>query len=247
LSNSRTVLVSCHIPKTGGTSFRRLLQKHHGDRLVLLTRMPQSQPVRRELFPLLRRNYWYARSIDSHDLRYVPPVEFWPGARFAIILRDPVERFLSFYFFRRHHTGLALQLKDPSEIERRLERDFPPFSAFLEQFAEYQTRFLAWASFFKPADRSTLEEATKALNYYDYIGFTECSDALPNVIGHDFPELRGTTLPLENVTPRRASSRWQDQLGSEPLRQVREKHDLDLRLYEAAIELNLQRGHPVPS
>lgn len=247
MNDPATVLISCHIPKTGGTSFRRMLKACHGERLVFLTRMPQAQPVRCELFPLLRRTYWYARSIDSHDLRYVPPKKFWPGARFSIILRDPIERFLSFYFFRRHHWARALRLDDEAEINRRLAADFPPFEAVLEQFAEYQTRFVGWGSFFKPAQAPLLEDAVGALAKYDYIGFSECTAELPRLISSDFPEISGATMPQENVTPRDAGNgSWRERLDRGQLERTRVKHTLDMRLYEEAIKLNQRRGHPVP-
>lgn len=242
-----SVLLSCHIPKTGGTSFRRMFESKYNDRLVLLNRMPQAQPIRRELYPLLGKHYWFARAIDSHDLRYVPPEQFWPGAKFSIILRDPVERFLSMYFFRRYYAGATLRSNDDSETEKWLDANFPSLELFLEQFSAYQTRFVAWASFFKPATAAHLETALRNLEAYDYIGFSECADDFPAVVAADFPELKGSAFPRENVTPKADQRSWGDRVSSDVLRRVREQHEFDRRLYEAAISINRRRGHPVPS
>jgi hypothetical protein len=246
MSDVQPLLVSCHVGKTGGTSFRAMLQAAHGDRLVFITRMPAAQPIRRELYPLLRRTYWYARSFDSHDLRYVPPDEFWPGTRFAVILRDPVERYLSEYFFLRYHTGQALGPMNDSRREAWLQGNFPALEAYLEDTAELQTRFIAGASFIAPANREIFADAMRELEHYDYIGITECTDKLPAVIAADFPELRQAAMPLENITPNRGGRLWRDRIAPKLLDKVRARHQYDFRLYEAAIKLNLRRGHPVP-
>lgn len=239
------VLISCHVPKTGGTSFRALLERCYGDRVVFLAGMESAEPIRSGAYPLLRQQHWYARVLDSHDLRCVSADEWWPGARFAIILRDPVERFLSYYFFRRHHCGQALRRGDPVETEQWLERHFPPMESLLEPFADYQTRFVAAGSFFVPPDEAMLERAMVELERYDYIGFSEITDRFPAVLASDFPELSNGAMPRENQTPG-AGAAWSTRVDPSLLDLVRAHHERDARLYDAAIAINRRRGHPVP-
>lgn len=246
MTDIQPILVSCHIAKTGGTSFRHMLASAHGNRLVFIARMPGAQPIRRELYPLLRWTYWYARSIDSHDLRYVPPEQFWPGTRFSVILRDPVERFLSSYFFLRYHTGQALRAPEQIQTEAWLEHNFPPLEVYLEDEAEYQTKFIGCASFLRPATEEIFADACRNLEKYDYIGFCECTDKFPAIIAADFPELRQSAMPTENVTPKRGNGLWRNRVEPKLLDRVRARFDFDFKLYEAAIKLNLRRGHPVP-
>jgi hypothetical protein len=67
------------------------------------------------------------------------------------------------------------------------------------------------------------------------------------LIGREFPEFRESKMPLENVTPKFGSDvGWQGGIDSRTVALVRDRHDLDLRLYEAAVSLNATRGHPIP-
>ena len=239
-----TTLISCHVPKTAGTSFRGMLESRHRDRCVMVERMPRADVG---AYQLLRNRYWYARSLDSHFFRSIDVADFWPGARFSIILRDPVERFLSYYFFRRHHTGLAL--RDPNEkaTQRWLEANFPSIDRVLERLENYMTAFVACASFYAPLDSDALDVAVQNLRSYDLIGFAERSDALPALLAHEFPEFEAAAMPVENVTSRRKGhALWRDRVDSRTLARVRDRHALDLRLYEAAVRLNASRGHPTP-
>ena len=240
--SNRGVIISCHIGKTGGTSLRRLLRDLHGDRLVFITKPPGSGPIPLECYPLLRHHYFYALSIDSHDLRYVPPETFWPGARFAVILREPLETFLSGYFFVRHHVGQRVSVDNAEERETWLRQHFPKIEELGLIFSNNMTRFLSWRDFFTPVPDEALETAKRELVKYDYIGLNERMDELPQFLARDFPEFAGRTIPKENVTPKSGGdATWAERVDRKTLEFARQAVRLDLELYDFAREVYHRR------
>lgn len=112
---SEPLLVSLHLPKTAGTSFRLALEAHYGDRLVQDYAMLPMQLGR-------GRREWRAVCTAAAARRPLAPGvhavhgHFLPikyrlallgrRARYITWLRDPVERVLSHYhFWRRDYDG----------------------------------------------------------------------------------------------------------------------------------------------
>ena len=104
------MIISVHVPKTGGTTFKHVLQQHFGDKMLLDY---GDAPLKgRNLFTsylntvrripkacLLARRY---ECIHGHFL----PVKYsFAGMhnKFTIWLRDPVEREFSRYYYRRRN------------------------------------------------------------------------------------------------------------------------------------------------
>jgi hypothetical protein len=96
------LIVSVHVPKTGGVSFREVLARLAGDRLVL-------DYADRPLAPRSRWQAWRERRRRAE----LPPgtrvvhghfvaAKYWrshPEGRFVTWFRDPVERLASHYFY----------------------------------------------------------------------------------------------------------------------------------------------------
>jgi len=240
----RSVLISCHIGKTGGTSVRQMLNSVHGaDRLAFLIRPPASGPIPRGAYSLLPLHYSHALSIDSHDLRYVPPSEFWPGAKFLTVLRDPVETFFSGYYFVRYHIGRRLgeEISD-EDRERWLNENYPSPRGMSMIFANNQTRFLAWKSFFENADMQDAEVAKTELEKYDMIVLNDRLDEAPDLIANHFPEFKGAKILRENVTPgRAANSTWAERVDPADLKWAQDLLRPDIALYEKAVNIYLRR------
>lgn len=102
------MLISVHIPKTGGSSFRKLLQSHyqsgfHSD----LSDKPMSTGTLLRYLKAFKgmlrspNNYEGVDCIHGHFL----PIKYkrLPNSSYVIWLRDPVEHIISrYYHFKRH-------------------------------------------------------------------------------------------------------------------------------------------------
>jgi hypothetical protein len=159
-----------HIPKTAGTSLRRMLQEEYGPRLVYpgdphLKRLP---------------NGIYASGPDLlRDFRSLPPhnvlvghvtaslADFLPATyRTVTFLRDPVQRTLSLLNHLSRTTGLPLS--------NFLDDDL----CMATRVSDFQTRVLGaegvadpWQV--EPADDRMLARAIERLDTMDFIGLTE--------------------------------------------------------------------------
>jgi hypothetical protein len=102
------VIISLHLPKTAGTSFRVVLEQHFGDRLLkdyssFPINTPESERNRTAMEECLRNaenDFAGIESIHGHFL----PIKYLLLARrrevrFVTWMRHPVERMLSHYFY----------------------------------------------------------------------------------------------------------------------------------------------------
>jgi hypothetical protein len=109
------LLVSVHLPKTAGTSFRAALQAHYGNKLLEdYAMLPMQVPRGRREWQSLRDAYNArdqitpsTRAIHGHFL----PVKYRLAlrqrqTRYITWLRDPVDRLVSHYhYWRRDYAG----------------------------------------------------------------------------------------------------------------------------------------------
>jgi len=234
------VLICCHLPKTGGTSLRQMLIPVHRERQVFLGRLTGFLPVPKENFALMRKQYFFARSIDGHDLRYVDPESFWPTAKFITIVREPVSFLTSFYSYLRWTTGQSTGLPEP---DAWLDLNFPGFVDFARVLQNYMTRYYASCSFDDIADDDTLAIAKAEIEKYHYLAMTDHLAEVPSMLGGDFPELAGREMPRVNVnTARSKSTDLMTHLSPADVDRVRGYLSYDLRFYDHVRELRQQRG-----
>lgn len=140
-----------HLPKTGGSSFRAMLQERYGERLLLDY---DDKPLAHE--PAVRNAMAKASATDDHQAlveRYdcihghFLPLKYqgMKEAHFITWLRDPVERVASRYFFSRRkweddgelprHPAVR-QLFDEAGGYPTLE-EFAKLPAFQNTYAQY--------------------------------------------------------------------------------------------------------------
>jgi hypothetical protein len=104
------VMVSMHLPKTGGSSFRAFLEEHYGRSLRCLYAPEEIDPERipgLEIDPGTRCLHGHFQA-DAFDERF-------PEAIKITWMRDPVERIISNYFQYLRHPN-----EDDYEFNRRL-------------------------------------------------------------------------------------------------------------------------------
>lgn len=217
-------LISLHVPKCGGSSFRAILQEWFGRNFHLhyideaTNRLPAKYPLRRP------RRFWRYRPrlvIHGHfnrARRFGVP-DYYPGVRqFITILRDPFEVAVSRYFYAkklgdRHLVGGAV---------RPISAEFPDVNAYLEAnldhdfFPAYFPRPLTPASLRDYLDR-----------HFVYIGIMEdyqtSVDCLAQRLG-----VPSVTVPLANVSAR------DEPVDAGLEAAFRDRHVLDYALYRYA-------------
>lgn len=236
-SSDSLVLCACHIPKTGGSSLGRWLRTTNAPRHVRLVREPMRLPIPIEQYPMIRDLYFYARSMDSHCLRAVPS-SIWPRSRFLIVLREPVEWLISYYYFRRLGKEQELEKWAPHTKESWMRHNFPPLDDVVGHLANYMTRFLAWHSLHDPMSPDAPSRARGELGRYRYVATMEHLDDLPARLAAEFPELTARPMPLDNVNPLRSRGEaWSERVSATTLTRIRDASRHDIELYEAALRL----------
>lgn len=164
-----SVVVNFHVPKTGGTTMARKLRAMNGRHHLDLYYPPPMSFLDRRHYPDLRL-HWGAlvKTISSHNLPYHPPEEFWPGARFIVILRDPLEKMVSaFHHVTRGAPHMTFMKDVPAEW-----RDLESFITCHEGRLFKMTRYLA-ACEPQPNPSKYLDIALDNLKKYHGIGLTE--------------------------------------------------------------------------
>jgi hypothetical protein len=150
------------------------------------------------------------------------------------VLREPVDRVMSFFFgIKSRETGLELEypvLVDACKalpFEEFIQLDDPQISKWIEnamcrQIAGYDD--LACS----PPALELAETAIKALSFFEYVGIHEDFSASLNILQYLLNWPLVDTLPAANVTAERL--RPQD-LAPETLDLVRKKNQADIQLY----------------
>jgi len=192
-----------HIPKTGGQTFQNLVLREYRNELVLNTHCGVLTPLVWQQFlkgltsaqPLPRY-----RAVIGHmkfGLHEVLP----NPARYFTFLRDPVKRFVSYYY--------TLRIKGIVPTQHRIDLSRPDWNlsdqeTLLRELDNGQTRALANADWDLPFGHCTEEHFKKALahldRYFAFVGVTEHFDlslmALKHLCGW-----RWHLYARKNITP----------------------------------------------
>jgi hypothetical protein len=229
MSTPPTTLIFLHIPKTGGTTFRRILEQNYS-RAETLTFTGPDHRVEIEQFAKssesARSRY---RLVQGHF--YFGVHRFIPGeSSYMTWMRDPIARVLSFYSHARTHSEHYLHrrlIEERLDLKKLLERNETP------ELSNLQTRMIAGIPIDPnvPVDRYALETAKKNLSSdLMFVGLAEEFDASLVLFcqrrGWDVPCYKRTNVTREKI----------DLLSIDPQASgmLREANSLDLELHEFA-------------
>lgn len=195
------IVISVHIPKTGGTSFRHVLEDTYKGRIFedydwnkrpapLDGRLLQGtdDEIRKALkgVSCIHGHFAAEKYLRLREIDGFRPI-------FITWLRDPVERAVSsYYFLRTNPSGLPLD-KMPA-----WERDAATMS--VDEFL-LNTRY--------GANRQAAQLRNVPIEQFDFIGLTEAYDASIEVFSHLFRKGRALpAMPVERKNPDRKGDRY---------------------------------------
>lgn len=235
---TRGPLIACHNAKTGGTTLRGLLKKAFGELYVDLYYAQPFGALPSAEYRRLPLYYGYGQAFSSAELRYLDPAEFWPGARFVTLIRNPIEQVFS--AFNHHHRG-AEEFATAMHLPEYCEN----LQAFLDEPRNCNTN-VQFFSTLRCQDRNyslndRLDVAMEEIAKYDYIGQTDRFNDLVNMMAADYPEVR-VSFNKANVNPeRKKNARYIDQAEPAVLDMVLERIRWDVEFYLFASRLHRER------
>ena len=233
-------LIYVHIPKTAGTTMRQVLRSAVGEDFYLVRGGPD-RDVRdaaaefRDLPPERRRT---VRALMGH-VPYGAHEWLEQESCYATMLRDPVERIVSMYYYIRSGAkeSSAYSVQDMSLAEFATS---PPVA----NASNAHVRFLAgrqdWGQVtnFEPVTRRDVELAKRHLGTFAAVGLTSRFDESVNVIARQMGWSVSIPAP-RRVTPGRPQV---GDLSPTELEAVRRACAPDYDLYDYALDL-FERQH----
>lgn len=211
------MIVSCHIPKTAGTSFGRALKREFGDAAVFdYGDRVGWEGADAEKWRSVRSASGPSTSASTrvvHGHFYLAKYSHLPESSMVAFLRDPAERVVSNYQF----------LLANKQIDHPLVRQFHRSSPKLTDWIRW-----AWAR----------DLQTKVLRGFtardlEFIGITErYVDSL-----HLFDQQFGTSLASHSSEERLNESSQRLQIGVRIRNEIRALNEQDCALYEQALSL----------
>src|SRR5579862_875451 len=225
-----------HLPKTGGTAFRTVLERIFGVESVTPHLEGRSEIWAVQRFPA-------AQLISGHFLSLMPTEGRWFGRKRLTLLRHPVDRAISEYFYWRHHGdgGVADRLGDwagrydISDFFRAREEseETGAVNFCAKHFASRISRDLG-------DKKRTLALAIKSLKSYDFIGIYERLRDSVDMFCWQFRLPPVDDVPRVNVTSSRIRV---GDLDSRTFGQLVDMNDLDIQLYDCAFRIFEEKTH----
>jgi len=219
------LIVFIHIPKTAGTSFRKLLDSHYPGKALLPLYEPY--PYQPEVLARLKKRARQAAAAIGH-VPFGIDRQLGVEAGYVTFLREPVQRVISYYRHNQRHANARFhqQIKDGMTLADILRSGIDP------EFNNNMTRMISGVGDNSLLlDQAILEQAMENIERrFLYVGLTEHFDQSVNQLGACLG-WRSATL-FKSPALNRAPDRQSLSLDEETLGLIRHYNNLDLALYE---------------
>lgn len=215
-------LVSMHIPKTAGTSFRNILKDHYGSRNAVRLDINitnkridvENQPYTQKKLPanirVIHGHFYYNDLVDLFDLK--------PDVKFITWLRDPVDRVISNYYY----------------LAKRLQEELDEEAKGLNILAKMQKSLIEYARAEISRNRMYKFLEGTDLGQFHFVGLTEYyaedMQTLCRELGIDNYEVYA-----HNITGKKEA------VGEEIVAEIAALNSMDVALYEQALALRNRR------
>lgn len=221
------MLISVHVPKTGGSSFKTFLESHFGDRLLLdYHDRPMTKITMVRNLHALSGIFTTANLSKRYDCihgHFLPvKYRFLKKKSFAIWLRDPVERVVSrYYYWRRHFSPDNVQYKKFIKREDLSIEEFCSIKHFQNLYAKY-----LWCM---------------DLDDFDFLGITSNFENSIEIFRRMYRIDSSAAVSVANVNPGRTASQY---AVTEGLRDfIYKTNSQDYAIYQRALVINKRLEH----
>ena len=203
---TKSRLIFDHLPKTAGTSIAAALGRMFGES----PRLPEFFNVHFQVIRSAGR-----RRVLAGHLWFTPNEPLAPGWYYCTLLRDPIDRFLSQYWFyrtvgRQFAQGSGQEAHEDPQVRAAAELELDDYLAaedtrIQRSFRNVQALHFAQRVCTDPdglSEKELLDAATTSLEQYDLVGTFDDTQGFIDAIARDFA-LDRVELPRLNTTQER--------------------------------------------
>lgn len=221
-----------HIVKTAGTSLYAMFRSVLGCENVRLVEDPvnfsslQAQQLNKSVLIGGHFNEWQRR-------------QYFKDRYSIVFLRDPVDRFLSQYYYHRKaqvYAAKVLDLHDYVEFHKDM-RCNPVVNVHVFFLAGHVNTAADSADNAIPA-QDLLQRAKKNLSQISFTGIYEYLQDSVDLLCHDCGWPPAGKVPRENINPSRPAAH---EISGEILDRIRDLNKLDMELYQYGLKLFEQK------
>lgn len=225
-TGEKELLVFMHIPKTGGSTLRRIIARQY--QLEEIWTFGDIYKFKERIGKFSREQLTQIKCLQGHACFGKVDRYFTKPCTYITMLRKPVDRIISLYYYIINTPGCHLydQVKDLKLKEFIMDKKF----VFSNK--NTQTRYVSGGN------PPNLEKAKKNLDkYFSIVGLTEFFDISTFLMKEKFSWDNIDYNKKVNVTKNRPTK---EELSKEVIDIIEEKNKLDIQLYDHA-KKNLQK------